>query len=909
VHTHTLNIQLQSTMARPPPCSPGRGGRGLGAVHAYQRQENRNLPAQNTLAYTELIVTRNGAVLSREQIREERLRLGYCTECEGEPIRLFNISRPRYNPLWWSKTPLTERGESFEGVCLVCHPERDPDRLRRSNRRPRGGRREAGSRRTIQQDRGSSRQFSDSSPASASSSRGTRTPTINQRLHQSDGAMPLAEVVRAEDVMSSVPRPPLSSPPPRCRAPSPGPDDRPLRGSEPPRTTQSPRVDGLRHRPLSNSAPELRNQRTEQQAQGALGTAEGDLSGSMNPEISHESLVQLSQIDERSTETDSLEQMYERSRRLSRRSVGILRPSSFQRDSSAPTQQGAVQVQRSQRSLRPQYPRHPSVRFALDRASEESPEQDYMGDETEHTSNLRPNENISRWYGEGTGQMAPPPRPVNGSPIAVGVVADRLPPTSSDALNETSFSVLDLAEPGSDKILEDFKQLIKDMSSAGMNSDVVADSVYRMMSDNADDEPIVAYCLKTVSEFCRKSQVFLQSFMSQDTPQILEAMKDHMSSRQIQCAGIAALWSLCENQDNCVILSRAMAPARILRAIMDHESDEDLVITGIGALRTMSTDPEVRDSLGPLKAKEHVCRVMGRFRSVAAIQRDGCALLSNASVDMENEQVAVAKREELDAIVQAMKAHQGDSSVVGGACFALKNYTFEERNLRCLSQIDGATRVLEHAKQHCLEASARVDASEVVDRLESIRQEDSQIEMMTCASLKDLAGHTLTVFAVMDVMRENDWSASIAATGLSCLETATRHSAAEHAEIGLPELEYVVSTMQRFKSNRDVQRRACTLLEYLAETDIGSRRNIIRARGGAALLDVIESSSEDEELLVASYAALRVLSEELECYLEFQPHIHSIENTAQRHPANILLHQHMEAILSHFSGHAALMSS
>jgi hypothetical protein len=89
---------------------------------------------QASLSYEDMNMARDGFVMTRVQIREERVRLGYCVDCLREPILLYKIRRNRLNPLWTSREPLTVQGDSLDGKCLRCHPELDPNRQRRRPR-------------------------------------------------------------------------------------------------------------------------------------------------------------------------------------------------------------------------------------------------------------------------------------------------------------------------------------------------------------------------------------------------------------------------------------------------------------------------------------------------------------------------------------------------------------------------------------------------------------------------------------------------------------------------------------------------------------------------------------------------------------------------------------------------------
>ena len=72
------------------------------------------------LSYATEAFDRSGAIMSHEQKREMRGKLGYCMTCPGVPVLLFDVKRSRLNPLWTTKQPLTVDGQCRNGHCLKC---------------------------------------------------------------------------------------------------------------------------------------------------------------------------------------------------------------------------------------------------------------------------------------------------------------------------------------------------------------------------------------------------------------------------------------------------------------------------------------------------------------------------------------------------------------------------------------------------------------------------------------------------------------------------------------------------------------------------------------------------------------------------------------------------------------------
>jgi hypothetical protein len=92
---------------------------------------------------------------------------------------------------------------------------------------------------------------------------------------------------------------------------------------------------------------------------------------------------------------------------------------------------------------------------------------------------------------------------------------------------------------------------------------------------------------------------------------------------------------------------------------------------------------------------------------------------------------------EFKAIVKAMESHRSDTSVMAGATFALKNYTYEEQNVRSLCNVDGIGTLLETSSQYSQDANCRRDASIVLERIQNCKAEDSALEKHVATSLID----------------------------------------------------------------------------------------------------------------------------------------------------------------------------
>jgi len=86
-------------------------------------------------------------------------------------------------------------------------------------------------------------------------------------------------------------------------------------------------------------------------------------------------------------------------------------------------------------------------------------------------------------------------------------------------------------------------------------------------------------------------------------------------------------------------------------------------------------------------------------------------------------------------IVTAMKEHKNDKAVQASACFALKNLTFEESNLRMVGKEPSIYELLRNAQTF---DCAREDATVVLERIYVSSAEDQSLEEQVCESLRSL---------------------------------------------------------------------------------------------------------------------------------------------------------------------------
>lgn len=434
-----------------------------------------------------------------------------------------------------------------------------------------------------------------------------------------------------------------------------------------------------------------------------------------------------------------------------------------------------------------------------------------------------------------------------------------------------------------DSKLEEVESLINDVVAAE-NSEFLAELLSNTMRSHRERVDIQSFCLRQIWDMSKYNTENKGTIMETGLYDcIISAMKDFPDSVDVQESGCGALWSLSVNQFNRVILVRAGACERILRGLDTHLNNERFVQTALGALRTLSPEREARMVINHMLGSQRVVRAMGLHRFVVDVQRDGCAFLSNVAVDMERQEVSVVSNEELQAVVRAMRDHLKNESVITSACFTLKNFSYEERNVRNLRRFDDVVALLEDAAQYATKANCRRDAAEVLKRIQLLQTEDTALEEIAFSSLMQAMRRTSTeanpakqveesVTTITEVIKEYYWSIRLICFGFESLLSLADKSEAHLNRILSPKtLRVIVNTMKEHQSNPKVQQRGCEVLKCLAEpSNPVNRMEICMEEGCNVIVSALKNHRGDESVMIPAYAALKALAEEPSCSDEIQ---------------------------------------
>jgi hypothetical protein len=878
------------------------------------RNSDSTRTKQRELAYNEMTMGQSGSVMKREQKEALREKHGFCTECVGLPVQLYEIKKNKLNPLWQSKISLDVKGQCMSGKCYVCHPDLDPDRTaarrRRGgdNRRPFTADTKAPSSNRI--DNNNNRGRSSGDQNHATSARGIsgelpmRSPVMNAAV--AAVRQPSAPPMRMEEarvaIRSASPKSrdplPASAPAPAMRASMPsstpaqlGSVD--LRGGDP-RSLRTLPNSSPSASPLASPTPPVSQPHPASSArrkpafEGVFvpdAVREASVREIPSSEInsghfsSGDSLNDIPPVQENNNESvgDDLELIYNRVRQqaapptmndlpeeppLTRKN----NPSADESDSLPATQPSPASTLRKpsvqEDDMMP--PPVPSVSaHAQAHAEDSAPLRDAERHGQTSVESLSSDHSVGNDSSTTFGSHPLPPQESPSSPPPP-------PPTAAPLAPPTAAPIPSVASEQVETIIDGLAFLVKDMVAAEGGSEFVADVILGTMREYTSQEQIQTYCLRAIWDLCKDDQKQKQYVMQAGaTESIMRALRNFSDSLLVQEKGCGAIWSLGVNSHNRVVLVRAGACERVVTAMKKFMMTETLVRTAIGALRTLSPELEARDAFKPLKASEITAKAMMHHRSSVSIQRDGCAFLSNCAVNIEKQFVAVVPLEELDAVVQAMANHREEVSVMQGACFALKNYTFEEKNCRSLRLCEGLDELVAHASMFVASPSCPEDANDILERMQLSRAADESIEDQAQISLFTLIesqGNSPQAQPVLEFIRSYDWSPRLISTGLQCFRRMCSEDDTQLTRI-IEILADIIRLVNQNERAADAVEEACQLVATLSELH-DNHNAIIEAGACNVVFNALTRHVDNERVVKAALDALKPLSCNFECWCD-----------------------------------------
>lgn len=834
------------------------------AVHT---PENNGLHRSNSfqlrLAYNEMAVGQNGSIIRRDEKARCRDRFGYCKGCEGVPTLLYMIKKNRLNPLWVTKLPREAAGECAEGVCFVCHPNRDPNRRARRYGRPCSQTGRDASLSPVPQGRTSAMQRDaplSPAPGDRMSAMQRGRAQLSARGIPMRAKSPITEASMEDMMMTTTTTAecrPSSSSTSSLRAPDDAAAATATASQSSLRSTQSaPPLAPGRERPSFPKCfvPEIMRGSS---AGGAETTsARADTSRAMVSCVRADS--SLSQISGSSLDSHHF---------------GL-------EESKTESERDAVRVHSSENHARYSSSDSSLCESVVSAAVSAEASADSSASASlpaEAHSPTRPQHNAS-----------PAPAPAMAS------------------LTEAP-AELTLSEREVDSIVEGVDSLVREMAVMEGSSEILSDIVIRTMREYSDNAVVQIYCLRVIWDICKDDENNKQAITSAGaTDDIMRALEAFPENASVQEKGCGAIWSLGANTHNRVVLVRAGACARIVKALRNFIATESLIRTAIGAMRTLSPDSEAREHFSSLRASKWMAEAMVVHRSCISVQRDGCAFLSNCAVNIEKNYVTVAPLKEMDAVVQAMAQHRQEVSIMVGACFALKNYTHETKNCRTLRQCNGIGDLMIHAADFQASSDVQVDAGDIMERLQLSLSMDESLEDQAYVSLLHIVDSQATTpqapRSILDFMRNYDWSPRLITCGLQMFrrivdETKSMRDPQHNRLYENGMLKDILRYCEKFEQDQFVAVEACGLIATLA-TDEARHSSIVEAGSCCVIFKSLGEFQKNEILVKHALEALKLLSTNVEFVHQIMEKMHLVTDAIEAHPTSEFVQMNGIAVVS-----------
>jgi hypothetical protein len=793
---------------------------------------------RNDLAYNEMTMGANGSVMSREEKKSLRKRYGYCIECDGLPTLLYDVKKLTLNPLWVTNKPRAVAGECADGICFICHQDKDPGRRHRQMLY------------TEAQGAGASR-----GPPPIFGSRQAKLPTVRvasfpPAVVEPVSVPPAFEAVQEEPAQPAAPIAPAQ--PPVTSAPV-------TRSSQ-----TAPRV--ARPKVRQNFfptvfVPDVMKEAAQSEEFSAASQSERGVDASERSRGADAS--------ERSRAPAAIDEGYRSNR-------GGREESHFN-NMGEKEEMPRISDDSSSRPIEPGLQRDP-----------------------DHSSSRRAEQGMARGSDHsevGSRRTHPNPRPT--MPPTEGSFSSSQADSSAQPFfgmasigpgPHTAITSSHLSEQEVDGIIDMIDSLIRDMINIPGNSELLAGIILGTMADHAHVPAVQTYCLRMIWDTCKDDDESKDALMIAGAPaKIMEALDAFPDSPSVQEKGCGAIWSLGVDSNNRVVLIRARACQHVVQAMASFISTESLVRTAIGALRTLSPEMEARDLLITLGVQKLVVESMVAHRQCASVQRDGCAFLSNCAVDIAKQVVKVVPFEELNAVIQAMVCHKNELSVMQGACFALKNYTHQETNCRTIRQCKGIDDVLVYASTYKESPSCMENAADIRERLQMSRMMDESMEEQAYMELIRFAdaesNKSVVQRRIMAFMNDFEWSPRMTSCSLQILRKIIHDDASQRDHLcGSAVLENVLRVCEKLAPDERVCAEGCSVVACLASDP--NKHDILLEAGASEFIFKSLEHTANEEVVKSALEALSLLSNNERWFRETKQNMPLVAEAHASHPTS-----------------------
>eukprot|EP00581_Thalassiosira_minuscula_P011954 CAMPEP_0183730262 /NCGR_PEP_ID=MMETSP0737-20130205/32379_1 /TAXON_ID=385413 /ORGANISM="Thalassiosira miniscula, Strain CCMP1093" /LENGTH=736 /DNA_ID=CAMNT_0025962709 /DNA_START=403 /DNA_END=2613 /DNA_ORIENTATION=- len=695
----------------------------------------------------------SGMVLTNEQKKEDRRRKGFCETCSIDPNRCFEIKK-KYGGLKSEKIPLTKPGKVFNGVCLDCNPERDPEAIARRHMSGNGnghvrhhshphhhqqphmggtarerhmlneldetdlsGHRRAYSSSSIGRgERGLVRQpgfrkskgprdYATSLPISLEHMESRDRLEIEQDYEQ-EQYPPVEQAPRepeyVEEIEYNIFNEPVIVRRKKARSKrslrrnsnsSPIPNDT---GGSP---HNSPTRYSHRQQHHHDEEPEHLNYSTSPQREQSPHLQNGRNSPT-RPHRQNSSQRILPRGDDEQLDDHKPPSKTENNEN------GNVRQS---------TSSGSEELDALGQMLRDYCQEHPeeAVKFVpggsllpqselilpamTDELSVMTPDTYFQGRPSVSSAAQQSYRKQLTAISETNSDASSKQRSMISHKITEPVVPDQMAQSSGDNnYGDTSVQNTESYLESSPD-LTTLREFVEMFTAAGNDEEAINTVTDSLIRDNATSMSIdvALFCLATLWVLARKNDENKRKILlaGNTFESIIEAMQIYREqSAEIQTRACGVLWSLSMDQSDRKHVAQCGGIDAILNAMRFHMEDDALQVMALGALKVLSFDNLGKSTMRAHGTLSIVSDVLQKHQNNPTIQSEGCVIIGNLAVDDANQFVAAVTEKEIEALVRANLSHPESLEVHEAACFTLMKLASSATNVD-LIQKNGLTKM------------------------------------------------------------------------------------------------------------------------------------------------------------------------------------------------------------------------
>ncbi|EED95504.1 predicted protein [Thalassiosira pseudonana CCMP1335] len=264
------------------------------------------------------------------------------------------------------------------------------------------------------------------------------------------------------------------------------------------------------------------------------------------------------------------------------------------------------------------------------------------------------------------------------------------------------------------------REVVSDCIQANSDGGAIDVVTQALIHDNSTSMSVdlALYCLTTLWVLARKSDANKRKIIMEDATfdAIIEAMQIHAeSSAEIQTRACGVLWSLSMDENDRKNIAQLGGCQAILHAMLVFMEEESVQVMALGALKVLSFDSTGKGKLRLQDASVVVADSMEKHMNNPTVQSEGCAIICNLAME-SNQTVQRVNEKEIAAIVSAILAHPDSLDVHEGACFALMNLASSAANVEVIRKNGNVQLALDFAFQQHPDAVGK-DIQTLLSRL------------------------------------------------------------------------------------------------------------------------------------------------------------------------------------------------